>query len=313
MAAELALGPVWDIGGADVRTGTCSWTDPTLVKETDWYPKRSMSAADRLAHYAASFSVVEADSTYYFPPSPELARGWVERTPEGFRMNVKAYSLLTLHPTRPDSVWEDLRRAVLAEFEGKGNVYAHHFPPEAVDEAWERFRHAVVPLHDAGRLGAVLLQYPQWFTAKRANRAELQRVRERLDDLPVCVEFRAPSWLGEDERDRTLGLLAEHDMAFVVVDAPPTSQLPIVVAATSGLAVVRFHGRADDTWSKRGITAAERFRYLYDDEELRQWVPRVEQLAEDSQEVHLLMNNCFQDYGVRNAADLGRLLAEVRG
>jgi len=311
VAGELALGPVLDVDGAMVRTGTCSWTDPTLVKETDWYPKRSMSAADRLAHYAASFSVVEADSTYYFPPSPELARSWVERTPADFRMNVKAYSLLTQHPTRPDSVWEDLRKEVLAEFEGKRNVYAHHFPREAVEEAWDRFRHAVMPLHVGGRLGAVLLQYPQWFTPKRANRAELEQIRERLGDLPVCVEFRSPLWLAEDDRERTLGLLADHDLAFVVVDAPSVSELPMVVAATSGLAVVRFHGRADDNWNKRGITAAERFRYLYDDEELRQWIPRVETLAEDSKEIHLLMNNCYQDYGVRNAADIGRLLAEA--
>ncbi len=294
-----------------VRTGTCSWTDPTLVKETDWYPKRSMSAADRLAHYAASFSVVEADSTYYFPPSPELARSWVERTPSAFRMNVKAYSLLTQHPTRPESVWEDLRSEVLPEHAGKKHVYAHHFSPEAVDEAWDRFRHAVAPLHEGGRLGAVLLQYPQWFTPKRANRCELERVRERLGDLPACVEFRSPLWLAEHDRDRTLGLLGDQDLTFVVVDAPPASELPLVVAATSALAVVRFHGRADDTWNKRGITAAERFRYLYDDEELRQWVPRVERLAEDSKEIHLLMNNCYQDYGVRNAADLGRLLIEA--
>lgn len=294
-----------------VRTGTCSWTDPTLVKETAWYPKRSMSAADRLAHYAASFSVVEADSTYYFPPSPELARSWVERTPAAFRMNVKAYSLLTQHPTRPDSVWEDLRQEVLPEFEGKRSLYAHHFPLDAVDEAWDRFRHAVMPLHVGGRLGAILLQYPRWFTPKRSNRSELERARERLGDLPACVEFRSPLWLAEDDRDRTLRLLVDNDLALVVVDAPPASELPMVVAATSGLAVVRFHGRADDTWNKRGITAAERFRYLYDDEELRQWVPRVERLAEDSQEIHLLMNNCYQDYGVRNAADLGRLLAEA--
>ena len=311
MAAGLVLAPLLNIDGAVVRTGTCSWTDPTLVKETDWYPRRSMSAADRLAHYAASFSVVEADSTYYFPPSPELARGWVERTPAGFRMNVKAYSLLTQHPTRPDSVWEDLRQEVLPEFRGKKNVYANHLPPEAVEEAWDRFGHAITPLHEAGRLGAVLLQYPHWFTPKMANRYELERARERLGDLPACVEFRSPAWLAADDRDRTLGLLADHDLGFVVVDAPPASKLPIVVAATSGLSVVRFHGRADDTWEKRGITAAERFRYLYDDDELRQWVPRVERLAGDSQEVHLLMNNCYQDYGVRNAADLGRLLSEA--
>ena len=311
MAQELALGPVLDVRGAEVRTGTCSWTDPTLVKETDWYPKRSMSAAERLAYYAATFSVVEADSTYYWPPAPELARSWVERTPPGFRMNVKAYSLLTHHPTRRDSLWEDLAAEVLPDFADKRNVYAHHLPADAVEEAWRRLRHALAPLHQAGRLGAVLFQYPQWFTPKRANREELERVRDRMGDQPVCVEFRSPLWLGDEERERTLALLAEYDLAFVVVDAPPVSGLPSVVAATSALAVVRFHGRADDTWDKRGITAAERFRYLYDEAELREWVPRLEQLAEASDEVHVLMNNCYRDYGVRNAVDLGRLLSQA--
>ena len=89
---------------AQILVGTCSWTDATLLKETEWYPKRSMSAADRLAYYASQFSIAEADSTYYFPPSPQLARGWAERTPEVFTMNVKAYALLTGHPAKPNSL-----------------------------------------------------------------------------------------------------------------------------------------------------------------------------------------------------------------
>jgi uncharacterized protein YecE (DUF72 family) len=94
----------------------------------------------------------------------------------------------------------------------------------------------------------------------------------------------------------------------VVVDAPPASGLPTVVAATAPLAVVRFHGRNDENWHKKGITAAERFRYLYDRGELQEWVPKVEHLAEGAEQVHVLMNNCYEDYGVRNAADLADLL-----
>ncbi|HYE80078.1 MAG TPA: DUF72 domain-containing protein, partial [bacterium] len=133
MASPTSLGPVLRLGAARLRTGTCSWTDPTLVKETDWYPRRSMSAAGRLAFYAATFSVVEADGTYYWPPSPELARGWVERTPPGFRMNVKAYSLMTHHPTSPKSLWEDLRKALPEEGAAKRNLYARHLPEELLD------------------------------------------------------------------------------------------------------------------------------------------------------------------------------------
>jgi uncharacterized protein YecE (DUF72 family) len=293
-----------------ILVGTCSWTDRTLTHDTDWYPRRSMSAAERLGFYASRFPIAEADSTYYFPPAPQLTRGWAERTPDGFTMNVKAYSLLTGHPTKPDSLWPDLQDAVRPEFADKRNVYASHLETDAVEEAWRRFADALQPLREAGKLGAVLMQYPQWFTAKQANREELAVIRQRWPDLPVCVEFRSPTWLTDDrDRDRTLRTLADLHLALVVVDAPRTAKLPAVPeATTSDLAVIRFHGRNDETWNKPGTTAAERFQYLYSTAELRGWLPKIEALAEKASTVHALMNNCYQDYGVRNAADLAALL-----
>src|SRR3954470_21105305 len=106
---QLTLAPPLRLDGSVLRTGTCSWTDQTLVKDADWYPKKSMTAAERLAFYAAHFPLVEADSTYYRPPSTQLTRSWAERTPPGFVMNVKAYSLLTGHPTQAETLWPDLR------------------------------------------------------------------------------------------------------------------------------------------------------------------------------------------------------------
>jgi uncharacterized protein YecE (DUF72 family) len=306
-----ARGPVYQLGKSRIRTGTCSWTDPTLVKETGWYPKKSMTAAERLAFYARHFSLVEADSTYYRPPGEQLTRGWADRTPSGFRFNIKAYSLLTHHPTQPDGLWPDLRDAIKPEFREKRHVYADHLQPEALAEAWTRFGHALRPLQSAERLGGVLLQYPTWFTPKRANREELAGIRHYLPDMSLCIEFRSPRWLAEEDRDRTLGLLRDNGLTLVVVDAPPVSKLATVVEATTPeLAVVRFHGRADDTWHKRDISAAERFRYLYSADELKAWIPSIRRLADQAGEVHLLMNNCYQDYGVRNAAELGELLAE---
>jgi len=222
-------------------------------------------------------------------------------------MDVKAYSLLTGHPTRPASLWRDLRDDVEARHPGKRNLYAHHLAPDALDEAWLRFTDALTPLEEAGKLGAVLLQYPPWFTTKRANREELGRARERLGATRASVELRSPTWFSPDDLDRTLGTLRDHDLALVVVDAPPVSGLPTIIATTADLAVVRFHGRADDTWNLRTGSAAERFRYLYDPAELRDWVPRLRELA-GSAEVHALMNNCYRDFGVRNASDLLGLL-----
>ena len=308
----MQIGPVFQVGATEIRTGTCSWTDPTLVKGADWYPKKSMSAAERLAFYASHFPLVEVDSTYYWPPTPKMAEDWVARTPAGFLMDIKGYSLLTGHPTRAESLWEDLREAIAEEHRGKRNVYDTHLPPDAVDEAWVRFEHALAPLHRAGKLGGVLLQYPEWFTPNMANRATLGQVRSRLPDYRVHVELRSPRWWADaDDRRRTVELLRANDLTHVVVDAPAASGLPAIVEATSLTAVVRFHGRNEENWKKRDITPAERFNYLYSDDELAAWVPRLEELAGEVERVHALMNNCHGDKGVRNAADLGRLLADA--
>ncbi len=242
-----AIDVVPEGGGARVLVGTCSWTDATLVKETTWYPRRSMTAAERLAHYAGVFPVVEVDSTYYFPPTPELAAAWVERTPAGFTMNVKAWSLLTGHPTFPDSLWPDLQPEVPAEHRAKRRLYAKHLPPAAIDEAWDRFRHSLRPLQDAGKLGAVLFQYPRWFGPRASHRDELAEAVHRLDGMRVCVEFRHARWLEGGECESTLSFLEDLGASFVCVDEPAgfPSSMPPVVAATAPLAVVRFHGRSE--------------------------------------------------------------------
>ena len=311
LAPQLELGPVLRRHGARVLVGTCSWTDATLVKETDWYPRKSMTAAQRLAYYSARYPIVEVDSTYYFPPTPELAGSWVERTPEGFTWNVKAWSLLTGHPTFPQSLWPDLQAEVRPEFRDKRSLYPKHLPPEALEEAWDRFRHSLMPLHSAGKLGAVLLQWPRWFTPKDANREQILAARRRLPDYQLCVEFRNARWLAGDECEASLEFLEEHGIAFVCVDEPQgfASSVPPVVAATCELGVVRMHGRNAETWERRTRTAAERFRYRYREEELREWVPKIDDLASAAREVHVLMNNCYRDDAVVNAGQLAGMLA----
>ena len=296
-----------------ILVGTSSWTDPTLVRDTDFYPPGARSAEDRLRHYASIFPVVEVDSTFYAPPQPDVARLWVERTPAGFRMEIKSYGLFTGHPVRPATMWRDLREQLPEEHRDKRTTYLEHLPEELVTEAWARFDHALRPLHEAGRLGAVVFQWPPWFTAKRTNREQLEALRDRLPDLPLAVELRHGSWLAEGDRDRTLRLLEDHDITYVCVDEPqgfPSSVPPVVATTSDDLALVRFHGHNDANWDRKGISAAERFRYLYDEDELASWVEPLKELAGGAQETHVLMNNCYQDYGVRNAHQLGRLLGE---
>ena len=270
-----------------------------------------MSAEGRLRFYASVFPMVEVDATYYHPPTEELAALWVDRTPVDFRFDVKAYSLLTQHPTQPKSLWADIAEHIPPEHAGKKSLYLSHLPADLADEAFERFRVALMPLHSAGKLGAVFFQFPQWFTARRDNRTYLEALPGRLPDYQLAVEFRHASWLDEDTRNKTLSLLREAGLAYVSVDEPQgfTSSVPPIVAATADLAVLRMHGHNTENWQRKGITAAERFKYLYSTEELREWVPKVEELSSQVRETHVVFNNCYRDYGVRNAQELAGLLA----
>lgn len=306
------LAPVLEVDGAVVLVGTCSWADATLVKDSDWYPRKSMKAAQRLAYYASQFPIVEVDSTYYFPPTPELAQSWVDRTPAGFTFDVKAWSLLTGHPTFPHSLWEDLQPFVKPEFRDKRNMYDKHIPQDVLDECWLRFRHALAPLHEAGKLGGVLLQWPEWFSNAPRSREEILDAVERLAPYPCLIEFRRRSWLEGEACEETLEFLEDHGLSFVCVDEPQgfTSSMPPVLTATAPLAAIRFHGHNDENWEKQGITAAERFRYLYEDDELRPWATRLHELSQTADTVHVLFNNCWQDYAVNNAATMAEMLRD---
>src|SRR5262245_4136351 len=218
-----------------ILIGTSSWTDPTLVKESDFYPKSASTAEKRLKFYASRFPLVEVDSTYYYPPSEKNSVLWIERTPADFTFNIKAYSLLTNHPTRVDSLYGDLKATLAPELLEKRNVYRDKLPDDAVDEVWQRFRDALVPLHSAGKLGAVLFQFPQWFVISRASKAYIDECIARLPDYRIAVEFRHNSWMREDNQEETLAFLEERNLPYVCVDMPQgfDSSLPPVAAATA--------------------------------------------------------------------------------
>jgi uncharacterized protein YecE (DUF72 family) len=295
-----------------ILIGTASWTDPTLVKEGHFYPPGATSAEARLRYYAEQFPIVEVDSTYYFPPSEKNAVLWIERTPPDFTFNIKAYSLLTNHPTKRESLYKDLQEDLPDELAGKRNLYREQLPDAVVEEVWQRFHDALMPLHSSGKLGAVLFQFPQWFVIGRKNKDYLLECAERLKDFRIAVEFRHKSWLEERNTEETLTFLEEHDLPFVGVDMPQgfdSSVPPIAAVTAKDLAMVRFHGRDPEVWGKKNVTASERFRYEYSQAELAEWVPRIRGLAERARETHVLMNNCYRDFAVNNARQLGDLLA----
>ena len=297
----------------NVLVGISSWTERTLIKEGNFYPPGAKTAEGRLQFYASQFPIVEVDSTYYFPPSERNAILWIERTPKDFTFNIKAYSLLTNHPTKRESLYADLRENLPKELDSKRNLYREQLPDDAVEQVWQRFHDALMPLHSAGKLGAVLFQFPQWFVIGRKNKEYVLECRDRLKDFRIAVEFRHKSWLEERNREETLGFLEENGLPFVCVDMPQgfDSSLPPIAAATSkDLAMVRFHGRDPKAWSTKSETAAERFRYEYKESELREWAPKIKDMLKHARETHVLMNNCYRDYAVNNARQLRSLLEE---
>ena len=294
-----------------ILVGISSWTEPTLVKEGTFYPPEAKSAEERLRFYASQFPIVEVDSSYYFPPSERNSELWIERTPKDFTFNVKAYSLLTQHPTKVDSLYREVKEALPEELASKRNVYAERMPPELLDEVWQRFASALMPLHSAGKLGSVLFQFPQYFVISRKAKDYIIGCKERLPDFRIAVEFRHKSWMEERNQEETATFLAEHDLPLVCVDMPQgfvSSLPPVAVATSKSLAVVRFHGRNREAWEKKTKTAAERFDYDYSKRELQTWVPKIESLAEEARETHVVMNNCYRDYAVNNARQLASLL-----
>ena len=258
-----------------VRVGTASWTDRTLI-ESGWYPPEANNPEKRLRYYARQFPLVEVDATYYALPAEQTARAWAERTPPGFTFNIKAFSLFTQHPTPVRAFPADLREA--AGSAGKDRVYLKDVDPAVAEAAWDRFLAALGPLRDAGKLGAILLQFPPWFPIGRARREYILACAQRAAPDRVCVEFRNRTWMTEDNQRETLDFLASHQLPYVCVDMPQgyPSSIPPVLAATSDLAVVRMHGHSDK-WTSKEIS--EKYGYKYSDQELDEWAGRVRDLS----------------------------------
>jgi uncharacterized protein YecE (DUF72 family) len=289
----------------NILVGTASWTDKSLL-ESGWYPPGVNSAEERLQYYASHFPLVEVDSTYYFPPSEQNAKLWAARTPDGFVFNIKAFSLLTQHPTKPAALPKEHRRA-----DTKKNVYPKDLDRAVIDDVWDRFVQALMPLSEAGKLGAVLFQFPQWFPIGKRNKQYILEAKARTEPLRICVEFRNKTWLSERNEKETLDFLEGHGLPLVCVDMPQgfVSSIPPVTAATADLAVVRFHGRNSEEWESGSVQ--RRFKYLYSKHELEEWAPRIGKLSGEAKSTHVLMNNCYADYAQRNATELAELLRQT--
>lgn len=261
--------------------GTCNWAD-----HQDFYP-RGVTSADRLSFYAAYFPIVEVDTTFYGIPKPSVPKRWSEITPADFQFNVKAYRSMTFHERE----------------DGKARR------PTAEEE--NDFMAVLDPLRRAGKLRAVHYQFPPWFTATPTNMDYLSELADKHPHDQLIVEFRHSTW-GEPARfGAATELMEEAGIAYCIVDQPQLgsgSMPPNLAVTTDKLAVLRMHGQNKKTWYKKGSTSADRFDYLYNDEELLEWVPRIQALADRANEVHVLFNNNRSNYAVVNGLQMAGLL-----
>jgi uncharacterized protein YecE (DUF72 family) len=288
-----------------IRVGTAGWTDRSLIA-SGWYPAQARTPEQRLRYYASQFPLAEVDATYYALPAERNARAWAERTPAGFTFDIKAFSLFTQHPTPVRALPAALREA--AGQAGKDRVYLSDVGPAVAEAAWDRFLAALEPLRGAGKLGAILFQFPPWFPAGRANREYILACARRVAPRRICVEFRNRTWMTGDNQRETLDFLAANGLPYVCVDMPQgyPSSIPPVLAATSDLAVVRLHGHSGK-WTSKDI--AEKFGYRYGDEELAGWAARLRGLAGQADVTHVVFNNCYRDWAHVNAQRLSALVA----
>ena len=290
-----------------ILIGTASWTDKSLIASRRFYPPKCTSAEDRLRFYATQFPMVEVDSSYYALPSPENSRLWVERTPVEFRFNIKAFRLFTGHQTAPASLPRDIAEA-LGSIDRK-HLYYKDIPGEILDELWRRYRDAIQPLQDDGKLLAVHFQFAPWMAFHPENRAHIEECQRQLAGYRLAVEFRNRTWFEGTKAAITLDFERERGLVNVIADEPTgtSNSIPMVWEVTvPELAIVRLHGRNHATWNVKGIASSKRFDYDYSVGELEEFAHKISALPAELTQV--VFNNNFEDQGQRNARTLTRIM-----
>ncbi len=292
-----------------IRTGTCSWTEKTLVQSGLFYPPEARTAEARLRYYATRFDTVEVDSTYYALPDQKNVWLWDVRTPAHFTFHIKAYGALTGHGIDPRTLPQDIQGLAKSTPGDKKQMYVKD--PAILRMLAQRLTSSLSPLVRSGKLGLIVFQFPPWFTRTSSNFDYMLFCRDAMDGLRMAVEFRHGSWLTPQRAGTTLNFLEKHGLTYVTADEPQYGNLatiPFFPHVTTDTAYFRFHGRNKENWLKKGIDTSLRYAYAYPDEELTAFAPHVSGAEKSGATTYAMFNNCYRDYAVANAQRLREFL-----
>lgn len=277
-----------------IHVGTSGWNYPQGAGSWNgvFYPARRPRGFDELAYYAEHFSTVEVNSTFYRPPEPTTSESWLRRTPPSFGFSVKLYQKFT----HPDMF---LARNGVSDWDvTRGDM--------------DQFRAGIDPLAAAGRLLAVLVQFPSSFHEEAATRDYLAWLLASLAGYPVAVELRHRTW--SDAGRSTQDLLDQARAAWVLIDEPKfddSVRQPLsLLEGTSALAYLRFHGRNSANWWAHE-TSDDRYNYLYRPDELEPFARAASDAAAAGRRVVAYMNNHYSAKAVANAAVLKHQLGDL--
>jgi uncharacterized protein YecE (DUF72 family) len=294
-----------------ILIGCCSWTEKTLIRSGEFYPKGIKSAEERLRYYAGQFSTVEVDSSYYSIPDKGNAALWAVRTPDDFVFHVKAFGALTGHGIDPKTLPHDIASVLPPSELDKRNIYIKS--PEMLKIVGERFVEVLSPLREKNKLGMIVYQYPPWFRYNTENLRYLLSCKKLMDGLDLAVEFRHGSWLTPQRAGTVLDFLRENGITFIAADEPQYGTLatvPFIPAVTTETAYFRFHGRNRENWLKRGLETSLRYDYFYSDDELKELAEQVIEASRKTKKVCAMFNNCHGASAMKNARRLKEILKQ---
>jgi len=292
---------------SNLRIGTSGWSYPS--GKGTWNgifyppPRRRPKGFDELSFYAEHFDTVEVNSTFYGQPRAEVTRAWAERTPDGFEFSVKLYQKFT----HPRMFRERVARGLPDDAPADETAIDALAQPNAAD--LDEFRRGIDPLASAGRLGALLAQFPPSFKDDPRSRDYLEQLLRAFAGFPVAVELRHSSW--SDQIADTLTMLNAFDAAWVQIDEPKfrfsirQNALPNV----KSFYYMRLHGRNAAKWW-RHEKSEDRYDYLYSAGELEEFADTADAARRLVKKVYLYANNHFSAKSVANAAMIKHQLGE---